>query len=117
MELCEYSISVFCDDCSMKEDNPAKVYVDNVREAMIKMGRPPPTRVSMKAFLEKAGFKDVVTSEAKEPIGPWPKNPKAKRLGAMVLLHSETVFESYGIAAFTRILGMNVEKAKAICDA
>lgn len=39
-----------------------------------------------------------------------------QRIGAMVLLHSETIFESYGMAAFTCVLGMDQEKARDICD-
>jgi hypothetical protein len=35
----------------------------------------------------------------------------------MSLLNCETGFESYGMAAFTRVLGMEDEKASAICEA
>ncbi|KAI5811876.1 S-adenosyl-L-methionine-dependent methyltransferase [Pyronema omphalodes] len=116
-ELCEYSVTVNCDDGTMKTDNGVKTYIDNLREAMIKMARPPPELESMKLLMEKAGFEDVHVSEAKEPVGPWPKDWRQKKIGAMVLLHCETVFESYGMAAFTRVLGMDVDKARAICNA
>jgi hypothetical protein len=71
----------------------------------------------MKSLLEKVGFEDVKVLPVKEPMGPWPKDPRLKRLGAMVLLHSDTSFESYGMAAFTRILGMEPEKAREVCEA
>ncbi|KAI5807765.1 hypothetical protein BZA77DRAFT_330773 [Pyronema omphalodes] len=117
VELCEYGITANCDDGTMKPDNGMKIYADYLREAMSKMGRPAPKLQSMKLLLEEAGFEDVHAMEAKEPFGPWPKDPRQKRIGAMSLLNCETGIESYGMAAFTRVLGMDVEKARAICDA
>lgn len=93
-----------------------KVYVDNLRASLVKSGRPPMDIDFMKNALEKAGFEDVQALQVKEPVGPWPKDPRLKRVGAMVLLHTDTIFESYGMAAFTRILNMEPEAAKAICD-
>ncbi|KAI5808401.1 S-adenosyl-L-methionine-dependent methyltransferase [Pyronema omphalodes] len=117
VELCEYSITVECDDGTMKPDNGVKVCTDYLRESMIKMGRPPPELEMMKMVLEKAGFEDIHASEVKEPMGPWPKDPRQKRIGAMSLLNCETGIESYGLAAFTRVLGMEVDKARAVCKA
>ncbi|KAI5811886.1 S-adenosyl-L-methionine-dependent methyltransferase [Pyronema omphalodes] len=117
VELCEYSITCNCDDGTMQPDNGMKVFLETLHESMSKMGRPAPKLQSMKMLLEKAGFEDIHASEAKEPIGPWPKDPRQKRIGAMSLLNCETGIESYGMAAFTRVLGMDVEKARAICDA
>jgi hypothetical protein len=34
----------------------------------------------------------------------------------MVLLNCETAFESYEMALFTRVLGMDAIKAQGICD-
>jgi hypothetical protein len=101
----------------MKPDNGIKIWMDYLRESMIKMGRPPPELGAMKLLLENAGFEDVHALEAKEPIGPWPKDPRQKRIGAMVLLNCETSFESYGMATFTRILGMEAEIARSVCEA
>ncbi|KAI5809239.1 S-adenosyl-L-methionine-dependent methyltransferase [Pyronema omphalodes] len=117
VELCEYSLSVHSDDGTMKPDNPAKIYTDLLRESLVKMGRPPPDLKFMKELLKEEGFEDVVALQVKEPVGPWPKDARLKTLGAMVLLNTETAFESYGMAAFTRILGMDVEKAREICEA
>lgn len=53
---------------------------------------------------------------SKERFGPWPKDPRLKSIGAMNLLNGETGFESYGMAAFTRILGMSADEARGICQ-
>ncbi|KAI5820162.1 S-adenosyl-L-methionine-dependent methyltransferase [Pyronema omphalodes] len=117
VELCEYSMTINCDDGTMKPDNGAKLYMDHLRASMAKMGRPAPELASMKMLLEKAGFEDVHALEAKEPFGPWPKDSRQKKIGAMSLLNCETGIESYGMAAFTRVLGMEADKAHAICNA
>ncbi|KAI5816663.1 S-adenosyl-L-methionine-dependent methyltransferase [Pyronema omphalodes] len=117
VELGEYSLTMNSDDGTMKPDNGAKIYMDHLQEAMRKMGRPAPKLESMKMLLEKAGFEDVHALESKEPMGPWPKDPRQKKIGAMSLLNCEGAFESYGMAAFTRILDMDAKRAHAICEA
>lgn len=49
------------------------------------------------------------------PSGPWPKDQKMKEIGYWVLVNTETSFEAYGLALFTRILGMSGEEARDLC--
>ncbi|KAI5819276.1 S-adenosyl-L-methionine-dependent methyltransferase [Pyronema omphalodes] len=115
VEFCENSLTVHCDDGTMKPDHGSKIFLDKLREALRKMGRPQPDLDFLKNQLEKAGFEDVQVMNAKEPGGPWPKDPRMKRLGAMNLLNAETGCESYGMAVFTRVLGMDTDEARNIC--
>lgn len=101
----------------MQPDNGLKTFLGYLRESLAKIGRPTQTLQSPRKLMESAGFEDIQEFQVKEPTGPWPKDPRLKRFGAMVLLSCETDFESYGMAAFTRILGMHFEKAQTICDA
>ncbi|KAI5812273.1 S-adenosyl-L-methionine-dependent methyltransferase [Pyronema omphalodes] len=117
VELCEADMSMHCDDGTMKDDNPLKICADTVRTALVKMGRICPDLKMLETLFRKAGFEDITTMTAKEPFGPWAKDPRMKKIGSMQLLHCESVFESYGMAAFTRVLGMELAEAKAICDA
>ncbi|KAI5796123.1 hypothetical protein FPQ18DRAFT_387389 [Pyronema domesticum] len=77
---------------------------------------PHPTHEFWKNVLEKVEFEDVQMHVSKERFGPWPKDPRLKSIGAMNLLNGETGFESYGMAAFTRILGMSADEARGICQ-
>jgi hypothetical protein len=95
----------------MKPDNGAKILIDHLRKALIKMGRRRPEIELWKGMLKKAGFEDVKAVQVKEPIGPWPKDPTQKQIGAMALLNDETYGESTAIAPFTRDLGMEVKAA------
>ncbi|KAI5800576.1 S-adenosyl-L-methionine-dependent methyltransferase [Pyronema domesticum] len=92
------------------------VFTEYLRDAMRKMGRTCPDAEFLKNLSETAGFEGVTVSQVKEPVGPWPKDSRLKRAGAMNLLNGETAFESYGMALFTRILGMDVDKARKICE-
>jgi hypothetical protein len=47
----------------------------------------------------------------KEPLGPWPKDLRLKVVGAMNLFHADTGCESYGMATFTRVQGMDAHEA------
>ncbi|KAI5800577.1 S-adenosyl-L-methionine-dependent methyltransferase [Pyronema domesticum] len=116
VELGEQSLVMQCDDGTMKPDHGIKVFTDNLRAAMIKMGRLWPDLAFLKNLLENAGFEGVTTCQAKELVGPWAKDPRLKRIGALTLLNAETVFESYGMAVFTRILGMDVDEARKMCE-
>ncbi|KAI5796057.1 S-adenosyl-L-methionine-dependent methyltransferase [Pyronema domesticum] len=116
VELCEADMGIHCDDGTMADDNPLKIYAGNLQSSFIQMDRPPRDMEFYENLIKKAGFEDVKISVGKEPVGPWPKDPTMKKIGAMTLLHCETVFESYGMAAFTRVLGMDAKDAKILCD-
>jgi len=49
--------------------------------------------------------------EMKLPMGTWPADKKQKDLGAFMLLTTESAFESFGMALFTRTLGMEAREA------
>ncbi|KAF8536583.1 putative TAM domain methyltransferase [Trichophaea hybrida] len=80
-------------------------------EAMEKIGRPFVTGKELKKLLEEAGFVEVVAVDVKQPLGPWPKDERMKKVGAMNMLMGQTGFEAYGMAPLTRILGMSREDA------
>jgi len=52
--------------------------------------------------------------EMKLSLGTWAADKKQKDMGAFTLLTTEHGFESFGMALFTRILGMEVPEAKEL---
>jgi len=52
-----------------------------------------------------AGFVGVEDILHKVPIGPWPKDPKAKEIGRYELAHMLDAVEPFALALFTRALG------------
>lgn len=115
IEHCELGLVVYSDDGSVPDDYAAKVCMQLISEAMNKIGRPPCTQESITQQLKDAGFVDVQAYTYKQPMGPWPKDPRLKRIGAMSLLGGETGYAAYGLAPMTRILGMDPAQAERIC--
>ncbi|KAA8911371.1 S-adenosyl-L-methionine-dependent methyltransferase [Sphaerosporella brunnea] len=115
-ELVETGTTCHSDDGTMTETNGVKVWMETIAAALVEIGRPPASAEAMKKHLLDAGFVDVEVKTVREPLGPWPKDRKLKNIGAMVLMNCQTGFHAYGLAAFTRILGMTKEEADRICD-
>ncbi|KAF8246547.1 S-adenosyl-L-methionine-dependent methyltransferase [Wilcoxina mikolae CBS 423.85] len=113
VELAELGMSGFSDDNTL--GSGFRDYCDKMDMAFVKMNRPQASAAALRERLETAGFVDVVVETVKQPFGPWPRQKKMKQLGAMVMLNAEAGLEAYGIAVFTRVLGMEVDEAKALC--
>ncbi|KAF8248379.1 S-adenosyl-L-methionine-dependent methyltransferase [Wilcoxina mikolae CBS 423.85] len=115
VELAEGGGIMFSDDGT--GENGTKRYLEFLSEAMVKSGRPSSILPEhLKGYLEGAGFVDIKTKSVKQPWGPWPKDTHLKYVGAMILVASESGAGAYGMAAFTRILGMSTEEAERVCD-
>ncbi|KAF8247741.1 S-adenosyl-L-methionine-dependent methyltransferase [Wilcoxina mikolae CBS 423.85] len=66
--------------------------------------------------LQEAGFEDIQVFSLKQPWGPWPKCPRMKEVGALMLANLGAAMEGYALALFTRHAGMSHDEAKALCD-
>lgn len=101
----------------MPADHALKLYFELISKAMVAMKRPSHvTGHDLKRWMEEAGFVDVAVTSVKQPWGPWPRDKRLKHAGAVVLLNSEAGIPSYGMAAFTRVLGMTKDEAEALCQ-
>jgi len=58
----------------------------------------------------------VSHEEAKLPVGTWPADKKQKDIGAFALLAMEHAFESFGMALFTRTLGMEALESMGLIE-
>jgi hypothetical protein len=115
VELQELGGVLRSDDGTMSDDNATKKHLELQIEALAKVGRPAHTGETLKELFEDAGFEDVRVLNIKHPLGPWPKDKRLKHVGALMLLNCETAFEAYGLALFTRVLGMEHEEAMQLC--
>ncbi|KAF8241895.1 S-adenosyl-L-methionine-dependent methyltransferase [Wilcoxina mikolae CBS 423.85] len=116
IELGELGLVAHSDDGSMQENDGVKRYMDYLREAMLAIGRLAITEELLETNLRNAGFEDVHVQAYKQPVAPWPRDPTLKRVGAVILMGGEVGYQAYGMAPFTRILGMTVEEATAVCS-
>ncbi|KAI5846699.1 S-adenosyl-L-methionine-dependent methyltransferase [Tricharina praecox] len=116
IELAELGGVAHSDDGSMSPDNGVKVFLSLLDSGLRKMGRvASATGESLRANLEDAGFVDIDIFTCKQPLAPWAHDKKLKQVGAVALLSAPTGFHAYGMAVFTRVLGMDPEEADMVC--
>ncbi|KAA8896237.1 S-adenosyl-L-methionine-dependent methyltransferase [Sphaerosporella brunnea] len=114
-EIADVGCEVFSDESVLPDAHPVKRFFTCLEEAMCRIGRPPQMEQSMRKYLEDAGFVDVVIKTMKQPLGPWPQEQRMREIGSLMYLNCETGFHAYGMAAFTRVLGMTTEEADTLC--
>ncbi|KAI5848797.1 S-adenosyl-L-methionine-dependent methyltransferase [Tricharina praecox] len=117
-EIVEIYCDIFCDDGSLPADGALRKYYNKWNElAEIAFGRKQPLMDEYIRDVEKAGFVDVKCYKRRQFLSPWPKDPVLKQIGRYGLLNIQTGFHAYGMALFTRLGGMTVEEATAMCEA
>lgn len=70
----------------------------------------------IKDIASEVGFVEVCEKAKKLPWAPWATDEKLKELGRYALLNCETSFEAFGLALFTRVLGLSKEEAIRVCS-
>lgn len=104
------------EDGTYKSDGNWAKYVDLINKASDIFGIKQKSGEAISKILSETGFDEIVHSKFKMPIGLWPKNPKQKEIGRWGLAVVEPSVEAYGLALFTRALGMTEKEAHAIMD-
>jgi hypothetical protein len=112
-ELAEMEFKTFSDDDTQGEN--FKRWTNLLAQSCAKIGRPTVDATRVKEILEKGGFEDVQVTTLKQPFGPWAKDERMKKIGAMTMFSSDSGTTGYGLALFTRVLGMSPEEALTIC--
>jgi hypothetical protein len=103
-----------CDDDTMREESCFKTYERALVEACKRFGRELGPGHKQAGWLKDIGFEEISDTLIKVPISPWSTEPKAKELGKWTAIHTEAVFESYGLALFDRVLGWSLPKIHAL---
>lgn len=118
IELAELETAPHSDDGTLDSATDLLRYFSLLHEGLARMGNLTAVAAeTLKSNLENAGFVDVTVTTRKHPLAPWPKDPKMKHAGALALLSCQTGFHAYGIAIFTRVLGIDPVEADRICRA
>jgi hypothetical protein len=88
---------VYSDDDTLTDTNGFKVWYEHLSEALQRMGRPAHmSEKNMCAYLEEAGFTEIVHTNAKHPLSAWPKDRTLKQIGHMNTVAGVTGYHAYG---------------------
>ncbi|KAF8543265.1 S-adenosyl-L-methionine-dependent methyltransferase [Trichophaea hybrida] len=117
VEFAELGSVVHSDDNTLGPNNGVQILCSKICEAMSKAGRRSHMlSSSMREDLQNAGFIDIHKTDKKQPLGPWPKDPRLKQVGSLALVSCEAGFYAYGMDMLTRVLGMSAEEAVRYCN-
>lgn len=114
IELQGVDARLHSDDGTIEQAPNAQLWINKLREACTKFGKPADGGSEWKARLTKAGFVDVHQEVRKLPIGPWPKDPKFKELGKYQVIQELKVVESYTPKLFEHALGWSVQEIQIL---
>lgn len=121
IEIQEHDIRLLADDKSLEKHPETKASLDNFYEHLFKasdiLKRPFDVCPILLSSLQKAGFARCKQEIFKQPWGVWPANPRFKEIGKWSLGVAESGAEAYGLALFTRVLGMEADEAMRVAGA
>ncbi|KAF4125208.1 hypothetical protein GMORB2_4047 [Geosmithia morbida] len=90
----------YCDDDSMKDDDPLKRFSELVKEGMHKLGCTLHGSPRSKESLEEAGFTNVQLTVKKVPIGAWPQDEKLRCVGLLMSSYVSGCLGGYAAKPF-----------------
>jgi len=109
----------WCESGGRSDDGTAKgssleKYYKLLNEAAEKSGGSFYMDTPLETIIKSAGFVNYHETILKLPLGGWAKDKKLKEIGKWFQLIGESGFEAYGLALFTRVLGMDVVEIKKL---
>lgn len=101
---------------TMAHDKPLRPRIVTLNETVNKaadmFGKRLDTAHEHKAWMEAAGFVDVVDHKVPTPVHNWPKDSQQKEIGMYHLAHFSEALESYLLMLYINVLGMSADDVK-----
>lgn len=105
IEIDEFESWLKSDDGTLTEDSAIHEWQTFCDEASQKSGRRLNVAETLAPKMTAAGFLRVTDDIYKNPMNPWPKDPRLKELGTWGYQALVEGIEAISLALFTRILG------------
>ncbi|KAH6711596.1 S-adenosyl-L-methionine-dependent methyltransferase [Leptodontidium sp. MPI-SDFR-AT-0119] len=109
LEFQEVVFYTFCDDDSMTDPYPFRVFMDNLNVGLAKLGGDNLNALKLADEMRQAGFVDVQDVALKIPLGVWPKSKEFKLAGLYWRENISDGIKSIANRAFISGLGWSVE--------
>ncbi|KAH7246760.1 S-adenosyl-L-methionine-dependent methyltransferase [Fusarium tricinctum] len=98
------------DDDTLTDDNPFKLWCDNIVEASILANRPLNFAASMKQWFIEVGFVDITEKVYKLPLNGWPKDRRLKRFGELWHSNMASGLQAFSYGLLHRVKGWTKEQ-------
>ncbi|KAI1840310.1 hypothetical protein JX265_013755 [Neoarthrinium moseri] len=116
IELQEFGGCARCDDGSMRDDSPFKIFMDKTGEALSKAyGFQWRVANIMEGILRQQGFVNINCNKYKMPLGKWPKNKKLRLIGECMREIVSDLIDAMGAKPLREIMG-DAEVRKLVVD-
>lgn len=113
IEFQEFGHTILCDDNSMKDDDPLRIFSESYARGMQAFGCVAFGKQDLKQSLERAGFRNIRLVTKKVPISTWPKDSKQKAIGAFMMANIVDALGAFAAKPLA-VLGMSAEERKML---
>jgi len=107
IEQVEVEIKPLCDDDSCRPDSVIKQLADLTVQMSQHLGQDYNVTGGMRRLIEEAGFVECEEHRLKMPLGPWPKDEKARMIGALFESFYRTGLQGWMMKPLTRDMGVS----------
>ena len=102
-----------CDDGSL-DNTDLKTWTTTLNGAGRLLGREPCPGPKLEEWVRAAGFTNIVVKMYKLPIGPWPKDPHLKLVGAYYHVTVVQGIEAFSLRLYLNVLKWNYEELQVL---
>lgn len=109
-EFQDFDFQYYSEDGSLTKDHFTLTWINTLLLAARKINRDPCPGVKLEEWVKDAGFEAVTHRSFKFPIGPWPRDPKFKKVGMYNLVQVLQGLEGFSLRLFCDVLNWKSEE-------
>ncbi|KAL6410877.1 methyltransferase type 11 [Ilyonectria robusta] len=103
-EFQDFDLQYYSEDGSLADDDPLLVWISTLLDAARSLKRDPNPGSKLEGWVKDAGFENIVHKRYRVPIGPWPKDPTLKQIGAHNYMQINGGLEGLTLRLYTSVL-------------
>ncbi|KAH8724032.1 S-adenosyl-L-methionine-dependent methyltransferase [Phaeosphaeriaceae sp. PMI808] len=112
IELQDFQTQAYDEDESAGDDNMVVKFAEVFNQACAKIGRDGSPGRKLESWVKDAGFINIQHEVVKVPIGPWAKDSKLKRIGAIYQINMTDLLDAALLGLMTRVENWTLEEVQ-----
>ncbi len=109
-EFQDFDLQYYSEDGSLKPEDPLLFWISTLLDAARTLNRDPNPGSQLEGWVKDAGFKNVVHTRYKIPIGPWARDPTLKEIGMWNYMQVTSGLEGLTMRLYTTVLKWKPEE-------